>query len=314
MVVAQKLVDHMSYGMPLLLLLGLLATPVRAEFHGVIIQGLSGNPDYAEQFELQTGQLERAAMSLSDPEHVHVFRSASASRETLQKFFSELAEKTDPEDRIAVFLVGHGSFDGLEYKFNIPGPDLNGADIAAMLNALPSKSQLLVNPGSASGALLEMLKDDKNRIVITGTRSGGERNATRFGDFFSAALAEPTADLNKDEAISVKEAFEYAERRVADYYETEGSLATEHSQLAGDRSAGYLLARLGVPQAPGYDPRLAELMQRRETLDGEILELQLSRDSLSEEEYFSRLQQLMTDLALLDGEIEKSREAGTDAP
>lgn len=313
MVVAQKLADHMSFRMLSILLLWLLAAPVRAEFHGVIIQGLSGNHDYAEQFELQTGQLERAAMNLAASEHVHVFRGASAGRETLQKFFSELAEKTDPEDSIAIFLVGHGSFDGLEYKFNIPGPDLTGADIAALMNALPSRRQLLVNPGSASGAILEMLKNDASRIVITGTRSGNERNATRFGAYFSAALADPAADLNKDEAISVKEAFEYAERRVADYYETEGSLATEHSQLAGDRSAGYLLARLGVPQAPGDDPRLAELMQRRETLDGEILELQLGRDSLNEEEYFSRLQELMIDLALLDGEIEKSREAGPDA-
>lgn len=313
MVVAQKLADHMSYKMPGILLLWLLATPVRAEFHGVIIQGLSGNPDYAEQFELQTGQLERAARSLADPEHVHVFRGESVSRDTLQKFFSELAEKTDPEDSIAIFLVGHGSFDGLEYKFNIPGPDLSGADIAALMNALPSRRQLLVNPGSASGAILEMLKNDASRIVITGTRSGNERNATRFGAYFSAALTEPAADLNKNESISVGEAFEYAERHVDDYYRDDGSLATEHPQVSGDRQSDYLLSRLGDLQLPEDDPRLSALFKRREALDGEILQLQLNRDSMNEEEYFSRLQELMIDLALLDGEIEKIREAGPDA-
>ena len=26
-------------------------------------------------------------------------------------------------------LIGHGSYDGAEYKFNIPGPDLTGAEI-----------------------------------------------------------------------------------------------------------------------------------------------------------------------------------------
>ena len=298
----------------LLLLLNICATPCLADLHGVIIEGLPGNQEYAEQFRAQTEALLAAARGMSGEGRVHLLREAKADKAGVQRLFEGLAGRIKPKDRIAIYLVGHGSYDGFEYKFNIPGPDLNGADLAVLMNGLPSREQVLVIPGSASGALLEILKDDERRIVITGTRSGNERNATRFGGFFAAALTEPAADVNKDEAISVKEAFEYAERRVADYYETEGSLATEHPQIAGDGLAGYLLARLGNGRKAEDDPRLAGLLQKREALDGGILELQLDRDSLGEEEYFARLQDLMIDLAELDGEIERLRESIQDAP
>lgn len=297
-----------------LLLLNICAAPCRADLHGVIVEGLPGNTEYAGQFRAETEALLAATRGMSGEGRVHLLREAKADKAGVQRLFEGLAKRIKPKDRIVVYLVGHGSYDGLEYKFNIPGPDLNGADLAALMNGLPGREQVLVIPGSASGALIEILKDDGKRIVITGTRSGSERNATRFGGFLAAALAEPAADVNKDEAISVKEAFEYAERRVTDYYETEGSLATEHPQITGDGHSERLLARLGGGGKAEDDPRLTGLLQQRESLDGEILELQLNRDTLGEEEYFSRLQDLMIDLAELDGEIEKLRESNQDAP
>jgi hypothetical protein len=312
MVVAPQVADDMRR-LLLLLLLTICAAPSRAEFHGVIIEGLPGNQEYAEQFRAQTEALQAAVQGMGGKGRVHLLREGQAGKADVQKLFEGLTQRLKPGDRIAIYLVGHGSYDGFEYKFNIPGPDLNGADIAALVNGLPSRKLVLAIPGSASGALLELLKDDGRRIVITGTRSGSERNATRFGGFFAAALAEPAADVNKDEAISVKEAFEYAERRVADYYETEGSLATEHPQIAGDDLAAYLLARLGGERTED-DPRIAGLLQQREALDGKILQLQLNREALGEEDYFARLQDLMIDLAEIDGEIERLRKDIPDAP
>ena len=55
-------------------------------------------------------------------------------------------------DQLSVYLIGHGSYDEHEYKFNIAGPDLTDSDILEALNQVPSGNQVLVNTSSASGA------------------------------------------------------------------------------------------------------------------------------------------------------------------
>ena len=94
-------------------------------------------------------------------------------------------------------LVGHGSYDGEAYKLNLPGPDIDGDEFAKLLAAVPARSQLVVNTTSASGAVLEKWAAE-GRTLITATRSGFERNATRFAQHFAAALAAGSADINKN--------------------------------------------------------------------------------------------------------------------
>ena len=36
----------------------------------------------------------------------------------------ELASTAKPDDALVLMLIGHGTYDGVEYKFNIPGPIL----------------------------------------------------------------------------------------------------------------------------------------------------------------------------------------------
>ena len=48
-------------------------------------------------------------------------------------------------------LIGHGSFDGYEYKINLPGPDLSGVELARCSIASRCTRQLVVNMTSASG-------------------------------------------------------------------------------------------------------------------------------------------------------------------
>ena len=105
--------------------------------------------------------------------------------------------------------------------------------------------QLVVNTSSSSGATLDRLKGDE-RILILATRSGAERHATRFGNYFAAALSEPSADLDKNRMVTAEEAFGFAERQVADFYERNGQLATEHPRLEGEQAARFSLARLGA--------------------------------------------------------------------
>ena len=106
-----------------------------------------------------------------------------------------------------------------------------------------------VNATSASGAILEKWAGD-GRTLITATKSGQERNATRFADHWAKALADGSADINKNGVITAQEAFDYGSREVEDSFKKAGTLATEHPQLAGGTAARFTVARLGGQAAP----------------------------------------------------------------
>jgi hypothetical protein len=215
---------------------------------------------------------------------------------------------------VAVFLVGHGSYDGNEYKFNIPGPDITGEKLRELMDGLPASRQLVVVTGSSSGALLDILARD-DRTVITATRSGAERNATRFGAWFAEALVSGAADINKNDYVSVREAYDYTARAVEEYFDTEGTLATEHSQVNGDGAMQFNLARLAPDDPVEISPEAGELIGRRDELDERILDLQLRRSEMTTEEYYDEIEVLMIELARIEEDIEADAggKAGVEA-
>ena len=219
-----------------------------AELYMVVIEGLGGEPRYAEQFTEQVEALEVAAGSLGAADTLRVFRAHEVSREDVQDYFQSLESRVSNNDQVALYLVGHGSYDDHEYKFNIQGPDLTGEDLAAMLDAIPAGNQLLVNMSSASGAIADLVTNER-RTLILATRSGVERHATRFGAYFTSALSDPSADIDKNQVVTAAEAFAFAERQVDDYFERNGQLATEHPRLEGDRAERFSVARLGASPA-----------------------------------------------------------------
>lgn len=292
----------------------LLALPATAlpDLHVVVIEGIGGEPRYAEQFAEQVEVIVNAAKSLTPDRRIRVFRADQATREDVLDYFATLESDVSDSDQVALFLIGHGSYDDHEYKFNIGGPDLTGGDIAGMLDKLPSTSQLLVNTSSASGAIAELAKSD-HRMLILATRSGVERHATRFGNYFAAALNDPTADVDKNRIITAAEAFSFAERQVDDYFERNGQLATEHPRLEGERADRFGLARLGAARRTSDDPVLNELIAERDALNAKIDSLRLEQETLAPEEYRSQLLRNMVELAETEEAIEaRQRELGLE--
>jgi hypothetical protein len=272
--------------------------------HVVIIEGLGGESRYTEQFTEQIAAIESAAQSLTTSDRIRVFRADEASRDDVLQFFETLKSQIADDDQLALYLIGHGSYDDYEYKFNIQGPDLTGEDLAGMLDGMPETSQLLVSTGSASGAIAELVASD-NRMLILGTRSGAERHATRFGIYFAAALDDPTADLDKNQLVSAAEAFSFAERRVDDYFERNGQLATEHPRMEGERANRFNVARIGSARPDSDDGVLAELISRRDELNARVDSLRLDQDSMTPAGYRSRLLQNMIELAETEEAIEQ---------
>lgn len=284
----------------------ILSAPAAAEVFVTIVQGLGGQPQYDEQFTQQRERILTASHSLTAEDNVRVFHGEAATRENLLAHFDSLATYMGDNDRAILYLVGHGSFDGELYKFNIPGPDISTSDLEDILGSLPGARHVLVNTSSTSGALLEPLESDQY-ILVTATRSGNERNATEFGAFFAEALTSEEADLNKDEVISIQEAFDYANRQVEDFFESAGRLATEHPQLQGEGAGQFTLARLNTADLEETDPEIARLIQERSSVESDIEELQLRRDEYSTEEYNRRLRELVLESASLTEQIEQLR-------
>ena len=280
-----------------------LATNALAASAVVVIEGLSGADQYRIEFADQVEAIVAAANTLSPQPEVQVFRSG-ATRESILEYFDGLQQSMAADDQLSVYLVGHGSYDEHEYKFNIAGPDLTDSDILEALNQVPSANQVLVNTSSASGAGGELWQAD-NRVVITATRSGAERHATRFGIRFAAALANDAADLDKNGIVTAREAFDFADRGVRESFESAGQLATEHAELSGDNADRVTLARLTAVRAPTADNELQQLMSSRDDINGEIERLRLARDTMPADDYQSELLSVMLELAEVEEAIER---------
>ena len=278
----------------------------------VVVEGIGGNDRYAREFAEQVEAIAAAAATLSPPPTVRLFRAGAATREPVLEYFEELSTTMSRDDQLTVYLIGHGSYDDHEYKFNIAGPDLTDTDILNAMQAVPSSNQVLVNTSSASGAGAELWQSD-NRVVITATRSGAERHATRFGVRFAAALANAAADVDKNQIVTAQEAFDFADRGVRDYFESNGQLATEHAKLSGQRAARFSLARLSAARPASGDARLRELVATRDAISERIETLRLARDGMPLEDYQSELLGVMLELAEAEEAIERrERELSND--
>ncbi|HEY5624314.1 MAG TPA: C13 family peptidase [Gammaproteobacteria bacterium] len=284
-----------------------LAASAQAESYYLIVGGSGGQPLYEERFLAQADAMASAARrTLGDEALVTVLSGEAATRDAVTREMDRLAQVATADDSVVIFLVGHGSHDGDTYKFNIPGPDIDGDAFAALLNAIPAERQLVVNATSSSGAILETWSAE-NRLLVTATRSGGERNATRFGEHWAEAMSSDEADANKNGAITVQEAFEFAERMVADSYETAGNLATEHPQLVGDTAGSFNVALLEARIATTEE--LETLIGELTVLEEEIEILRSRRDEMDGDVYLGQLQELLLELALVQREIDEIRAA-----
>jgi hypothetical protein len=296
----------------------------------LIINGAGGEAVYAKQFEQWTSELNTVLSERFgfDSKQVKVLAEKPAETTTgratageVKRTFASLKSQLTANHILFVFLIGHGSFDGKESKFNLVGPDLSALEYNVLLSSLPTRRVVVFNMASASGEFIKSLAA-KGRIVVTATRNGQETNATRFAGFFIAALNATDADTDQDGHTSVLETFIYANRLTADFYKRAGRLATEHA-LIDDNGDGVgrekieagegLLARATYLDSLSLDEAAASaatgrLLKERQRLEGEIEQLIARKSSMQETEYEAMLERLFVELAKVNRSI---KQAGT---
>ena len=289
----------------------------------VIINGPGGEPAYTKQFAEWTTDLKTVLSQRYgfNPDKIKLLSDAQATAEEVKRTFTSLKSELDANNVLYVFLIGHGSFDGKESKFNLVGPDLSASDYNQLLSSLPTHRIVVFNMSSASGEFVKTLSA-KGRIIVTATRSGQETNATRFTGFFISALKATDGDTDQDGHVSVLEAFVYATRLTDDFYKRAGRLATEHA-LIDDNGDGVgrekaeagegLLARATYLDSLSVDEAAASaatgrLLKERTRLEGEIEQLIARKSNMPEAEYEAALERLFIELAKVNRSI---KQAGT---
>jgi hypothetical protein len=307
--------------MRLALLILLSALSLHGANYFVTIAGLGGTAEYEAQFVKWATDLDRELKANGPDARVITLTANSATRQQIQRVFSQIAAEAKPDDSLALFLIGHGTFDGTDYKFNIPGPDITAAALSSLLNKVSARRQLVVNMTSCSGASVAALAK-KDRVVITATKSGTEKNATVFARYWIDALRDSAADTDKNGMVSALEAFLYAERKTAAYFESEKLLATEHSMLTdtgsttavrdpkpengeGLRAAAFPLLRPETLTARTTDPGKQRLLAKKENLEASIDRLKYQKAALSPQEYKQQLTTLLLELARTQAEIDR---------
>lgn len=266
----------------------------------LVVSGIGGEEQFDTRFTQWSHKVVSASTSLTgDAERVVRLTGEQARRESIQKALQSAAESLRAGDQFVLVLIGHGNYDGSEYRFNIPGPDLTGTEIAALLDRIPATVlQLVVNTTSTSGAVADKWTRP-NRVVITATKSGGERNAPRFGGFWAEALGSNEADRDKDGTLTAQEAFEYANRKVADAYKSDAAIVTEHARIAGNEPRRMVVARLGAAALFASDVQLIALRNEQGVLEGRLAELRSQKAQWSQDEYFDRIEPVLVELARL---------------
>lgn len=306
--------------MKLLYTVALAAASLEATTYYVTIAGLGGEPEYEQRFSGWAKDIDKSVKGGGADVKVFTLQGSDATKARLQATLHQIAGESKKDDALVLMIVGHGTFDGSEYKVNLPGPDISGVELASLLDRIPAR-QLVVNMTSASGASLISLRR-KDRAVITATKSGMEKNATIFARYWVEALRDPAADTDKNEVISALEAFKYAETKTSKFFETQNRLATEHALLEdtgtgegtrtpstsngeGLMASRFPLLRIGSAEIASRDPAKQQLLKRKEDLEQQIDVLKYQKAATPANEYRAKLQALLVDLAKVQAELDK---------
>jgi len=296
-----------------------IAIQARAATYYVIVAGLGGEPDYEQRFTAAAKDLDRIFKAAGPTAHVYTLTGTQATATQMTATMSTIARDAQADDDFALILIGHGSFDGVEYKFNLVGPDVTAAQIAGMCDRIAAKRQLVVDTTSASGGALQVL-GRPGRAVITATKSGTEKNATVFVRYWVEALQDPAADTDKSDSISAMEAFTYAAKKIAAYYDSQKRLATEHAVFndvgtgepmreardgQGALMSSFTLLRLGSSQQAANDPAKRALLQKKEELEQKIDTLKYQKAAMDPEDYKKQLTAALVELAKVQEELDK---------
>jgi hypothetical protein len=296
---------------------------VAGERYALIVSGASGGEEYAAQYAAWTRDLSAVLVDRMkiEREHLKVLTdtpdpSAASTAANVRQYLNAVRRAMTRDDLLFIVLIGHGTYDGVDAKFNLVGADLESAQWADLVAGLPGRV-VVVNTSSASFPFIERLTGER-RVVIAATDSVAQRFDTVFPGYFIKALQSDAADIDKNDRISIWEAFAAATGEVRRHYQRRGQLATERALLddngdgvgqdaGGNGEDGSLASHVyldePLPGAQPTDEILLKLLQKRAALEADLDELKVRRSFLRPSEYQAEFERLMVELARVNKDI-----------
>lgn len=311
--------------------------------HLILVIGAPGAPEFGEQFASWAKDwreiANQAGATLSE-----IAENDAGNSNALERLHLQLADQsavsTDAQPLWLVF-IGHGTFKAGVAKFNLPGPDVAAEELKNWLEPI-KRPVVFVNVSAASGPFVNALSGN-NRVIVTATRSGEEQNFAHFGAYLPQSLADNRADLDHDDEVSLLEAVLKASADTEDFYASDDRIRTEHAIIDDngdqrgtpaemlkstlrdpggtaklDDNAGKVSTKLDgesaaklimVPSSSA--PKLTlEEGTLRSKIEDELAALRRKKQGLSEDEYYSQLEEKMLEL----GRIYESAEKRTKMP
>ena len=294
-----------------------------AERYALVVTGASGGPEYATKYQTwRAAFVKTLKETFGYPDdHVRVLGEdldtpSKSTRDNVRAALADWRKRLTDGDIAVVLLIGHGSSDGDEAKFNLVGPDLDLAEWAALVKPLAGRV-VFVNASSGSFPFLAALAG-RNRVVLTANDSAAQQFETVFPEYFVKAFGDEEADTDKNGKVSLLEAFAFASANVKAWFEQKGQLATERA-LLDDTGVGvgrdadtpgrdgqvaqitYLQPE--VPAEYASNPELAELMRRRADVENQLAVLKSNKERMAMERYEDELERLLLELARIDRQL-----------
>jgi hypothetical protein len=247
--------------------------PLRAgTSHALILVGLPGDAEHEALFASVAGQW-RAWLTDAlgfRPADIRVLFGPSgrpglargpADRASIRRAVADLRRRLRPEDRLWVFFLGHGDYDGEHASFHLPGPDLREDELGRLFAGITCREQVFWMTTSASGWFLRPLSA-RGRVVITATAADEEYNETEFPQALAAVsrLPRERLDANRDGKVSLLELYRRTVAEVEARFAADRRLPTEHAQLDdnGDgRGTEEPVVDADATKKPTADGRLA---------------------------------------------------------
>lgn len=193
----------------------------------IVVVGAEGTEEYGKKFKEQADAWKAAC----DKAAVKFEIIGTAKEKTDDAKQLEERLKAEPAKTSGVLwlvFIGHGTFDGRDAKFNLRGDDITPAQLGAWLK--PVKREVVFIDTTSASAPFAKAVAGVGRICVSSTKSSDEIYFARFGEHFAKVIGgDLLADLDQDKQVSVLEAFLFASKKAAEFYETDGRLATEHS-------------------------------------------------------------------------------------
>jgi hypothetical protein len=211
-----------------------------------ILCGSPGDEDHHANFEKRLTRLrkwftQRAALPSADVKVYYGPESAgyagTAGRENIQKVCAAAVELTKAGRPVWFLLTGHANDAPGDVRFNLPGGDLSGKELAGWLSGAAAGDGAaplnIILATACSGRAIKHLAGPGRSIIAAANATEGADESV-FADGLVQILEDGTGDADKDGSLSMTEIFTGSRAAVLQLYQSKGYLLTEHACLDGD--------------------------------------------------------------------------------